>query len=91
MYDILVPVDTSTKRALDQARTVTDLPLAGDVHAVVFSVFTGENTGGATVSWIVAARQARDHLLIRSVMPGGLNRLTRVNRRLVENSPVTIT
>lgn len=62
MYDVLVPVDTSTERALDQARTVTDLPLEGDVHAVVFHVFTGENPGGAAVSQIAAARRARDHL-----------------------------
>ena len=62
MYDVLVAVDDSTERALDQARTVTDLPLDGDVHAIVFHVFAGGNVEGATVTQIAAARRARDHL-----------------------------
>lgn len=62
MFDVLVPVDDSADRALDQARTVTDLPLEGDVRAYVFHVFSDDNPGGASVSQVGAARRAREHL-----------------------------
>lgn len=62
MYEVLVPVDDSTDRARDQARTVADLPLADDVHATVLHVFTGGDTGGASVSQVASARRARDYL-----------------------------
>jgi nucleotide-binding universal stress UspA family protein len=62
MYDVLVPVDDSIDRALDQARRVTSLPLADDVHATVFHVFTGANVEGASVAQHAPARRAREHL-----------------------------
>lgn len=62
MYEVLLPVDDNTERAVSQARSVTDLPLEGDVHATVLHVFTGDNPSGASVSQVGAARRARDHL-----------------------------
>lgn len=40
MYRVLVPVDSNTSRALEQARAVTDLPSAAeDVEATLLRVF----------------------------------------------------
>lgn len=62
MHEILLPVDDSVDRALDQARTVTDLDFAEPPRVTVYHVFTGENPGGASVSQVAAARRARDLL-----------------------------
>lgn len=61
MYDVLLPVDDSTDRALDQARTVADLPLTEDRRVTVFHVFTGSE-GGGSVTQVAAARRAQEHL-----------------------------
>lgn len=61
VYHVLLPVDDSTDRALDQARTVADLPISGDRRVTVFHVFTGAE-GGGSVTQVAAARRAREHL-----------------------------
>lgn len=60
MLEVLVPVDTSTDRALAQARTVADLPVEA-VRAVLFHVFT-DNPEGASVHQLASVRRAEDHL-----------------------------
>lgn len=57
MDEILVPVDRNTERALAQARTVTELPLPDDAHAVLFHVFT-DNPEAASVHQLESVRRA---------------------------------
>lgn len=62
MFELLVPIDESTERAVAQAEAVTGLPWAGEIHAVVFHVFHGDNPQGSSVGQLAAARRAREHL-----------------------------
>lgn len=39
MYRVLVPVDSNTSRALEQARAVAELPAAEDIEATLLRVF----------------------------------------------------
>lgn len=63
MYEVLLAIDEDEKRALAQARAVTDLPAdPEEIHATLFHVFTGDNPGGASVNQVGSVRRAREHL-----------------------------
>jgi nucleotide-binding universal stress UspA family protein len=62
MYEILMPIDTDTDRALRQAGAVEDLPgEPEDVHVTVLHSFT-DNPSGASITQLQAARRAESHL-----------------------------
>jgi len=62
MYEVLLGLDDDADRAVGQARTVANLPHAGDsVRATLLHVFT-ENTSGASVTQIGSVRRARERL-----------------------------
>ncbi|SEN11578.1 Nucleotide-binding universal stress protein, UspA family [Halorientalis persicus] len=62
MYEILMPIDTDTDRALRQARAVEDLPGGSeDVHVTVLHSFT-DNPSGASITQLQSARRAESHL-----------------------------
>ena len=62
MYTVLLAVDSSESRALDCARTVSDLPAAAsEVEVTVFHVF-GDNPSGASATQVASVRRAVEHL-----------------------------
>jgi nucleotide-binding universal stress UspA family protein len=62
MYEILMPIDTDTDRALRQANAVEDLPgEPEDIHVTVLHSFT-ENPSGASITQLQAARRVESHL-----------------------------
>jgi len=62
MYEVLLGVDRSEKRAKAAAGTVADMPLDREETRVsVLHVF-GDNPSGASVNQVAAARRARDRL-----------------------------
>jgi nucleotide-binding universal stress UspA family protein len=62
MYEIILGIDDSERRAIAQAETVVGLPNAAEtVHATLFHDFT-ENPTGASVHQVASVRRASDHL-----------------------------
>lgn len=62
MYEAILGIDDSERRAMAQAETVANLPNAAEtVHATLFHDFT-ENPTGASVHQMASVRRARDYL-----------------------------
>jgi nucleotide-binding universal stress UspA family protein len=62
MYQIVMAVDKSEKRALAEADTVLGLPRdPGEVHVTILHDFTN-NPSGASVTQVASVRRARDRL-----------------------------
>ncbi len=62
MYEVILGIDDSERRAIAQAETVADLPNAAEtVHATLFHDFT-ENPTGASVHQMASVRRAKEHL-----------------------------
>ncbi len=70
MYRVLIPVDTSERRALEQAKFVAGLPDAAEsVEAVLMFVFHGEGSQLPdelerfdSVGRVASVKRAREHL-----------------------------
>lgn len=63
MYEVLTAVDEDADRARAQARAISKLPHAGDIHVTVLHVFSGSNPEGASVGDVAAVRRAREILV----------------------------